>query len=289
MGILLVNKPKDMTSRDVVNIVSKELKTKKVGHTGTLDPLATGVLVLCIGDATKLGEILTSDDKEYIAEVTLGLKSDTLDITGNILKEAPAIYSKSDIKDCLNALKGTYDQEVPIYSAVKIKGKKLYEYAREGIAVDLPKRRVNIKSLELLDLKHTDNKTIFKIKCLVSKGTYIRSLVRDIASKLNTIGVMSELIRTKQGHVKVEDCYNLDDIINNRYQLTNIKDILPHIKQVIIDEKLEKDILNGKIIDNIYDTEKILFLDKNNNALALYQSYEKHKNMLKPWKMFKVK
>lgn len=285
MGILLVNKPKDMTSRDVVNIVSKELKTKKVGHTGTLDPLATGVLVLCIGDATKLGEILTSDDKEYIAEVTLGLKSDTLDITGNILKEAPAIYSKSDIKDCLNALKGTYDQEVPIYSAVKIKGKKLYEYAREGIAVDLPKRRVNIKSLELLDLKHTDNKTIFKIKCLVSKGTYIRSLVNDIAEKLNTIGVMSDLTRTKQGIFKLEETSTLEDIKNNNYHLIPIKTVLQDFYQVVCDKQLESWVLNGRVLDNLYNKSEVLFVSETGELLALYHKY--NDSQIKPWKMLK--
>ncbi|NLL44898.1 MAG: tRNA pseudouridine(55) synthase TruB [Mollicutes bacterium] len=289
-GVLFINKEKGYTSRDVVNIISKHLKVKKVGHTGTLDPMATGVLIVCVGSATKLVDIITNEDKEYIAEITLGIETDTLDITGNIIKEEKVKIPKEKIIEVINSMKGSYNQEVPMYSAIKIDGKRLYEYARNKEKIDLPKRLVNIKEINLIDdIKYINDKTIFKIKCLVSKGTYIRSLVRDIASKLNTIGVMSELIRTKQGHVKVEDCYNLDDIINNRYQLTNIKDILPHIKQVIIDEKLEKDILNGKIIDNIYDTEKILFLDKNNNALALYQSYEKRKNMLKPWKMFKVK
>ena len=262
-GVLFINKEKGYTSRDVVNIISKHLKVKKVGHTGTLDPMATGVLIVCVGSATKLVDIITNEDKEYIAEITLGIETDTLDITGNIIKEEKVKIPKEKIIEVINSMKGSYNQEVPMYSAIKIDGKRLYEYARNKEKIDLPKRLVNIKEINLIDdIKYINDKTIFKIKCLVSKGTYIRSLVRDIASKLNTIGVMSELIRTKQGHVKVEDCYNLDDIINNRYQLTNIKDILPHIKQVIIDEKLEKDILNGKIIDNIYDTEKILFLIK---------------------------
>lgn len=131
--ILIVNKEKDYTSRDVVNIISKKLNTKKVGHTGTLDPMATGVLVICVDEATKLVEILQAHTKEYIAEITLGLDTDTLDITGNILKEENVNFNKEEIIKALNNLKGFYNQQVPIYSAVKIDGKKLYQYARNNI------------------------------------------------------------------------------------------------------------------------------------------------------------
>jgi len=131
-GLLVINKPKDVTSRDVVNEVSKILKTKKIGHTGTLDPIATGVLVLTVGKATKLSEIITSEEKVYQAEVILGVKTDTLDVTGNILDEYNTNYKEEDIIKVLNSFVGTYNQEVPIYSAVKIKGKKLYEYARNN-------------------------------------------------------------------------------------------------------------------------------------------------------------
>ena len=150
-GILIIDKPKDYTSRDVVNIVSKKLNTKKVGHTGTLDPLATGVLVICVGKATKLVDYLTSTYKEYEAELILGIKTDTADITGNILKEEDSIKKKEEILETLNNMIGKYNQTVPIYSAVKINGKKLYEYAREGKEIELPKREVEIKTLELLD------------------------------------------------------------------------------------------------------------------------------------------
>ena len=130
-GVLVVNKEKDYTSRDIVNIISKALKTKKVGHTGTLDPLATGVLVVTVGEATKISELLTSSFKEYIADIELGIETDTLDITGNILKEETVFKTKEEIENILSSMIGSYDQEVPIYSAVKINGKKLYEYARE--------------------------------------------------------------------------------------------------------------------------------------------------------------
>ena len=166
-GILLIDKPKGVTSRDVVNCVVKKLNIKKVGHTGTLDPIATGVLVICVGKATKLVNYLTSTEKEYIATVELGTKTDTLDNTGKIIEEQKATIKKEKILNVLESFKGKYVQEVPIYSAVKVNGKKLYEYARNGEKVELPKREVEVKNIELIgDSSYINNKTIFKFKCL---------------------------------------------------------------------------------------------------------------------------
>lgn len=286
-GILLVNKKENWTSRDVVNKVGKILGTKKVGHTGTLDPLATGVLVLCIGSATKLNEILTSTYKEYEAEITLGLLTDTLDITGNELKEEKVKVNKEQILEALNKMTGKYVQEVPIYSAVKVNGRKLYEYARAGESVELPKREVDIRELELIgNIKYTDNKTIFNIRCLVSKGTYIRALVNDIANSLNTIGVMSKLTRTKQGKFKLENCYKIEDIESGNYKLISVAEALNNFPKVVVDGYLENLIKNGAVIKDEWKQEHILFIDKNNCLLALYKSYDKDKNKLKPWKMF---
>lgn len=286
-GILLVNKKENWTSRDVVNKVGKILGTKKVGHTGTLDPLATGVLVLCIGSATKLNEILTSTYKEYEAEITLGLLTDTLDITGNELKEEKVKVNKEQILETLNKMTGKNVQEVPIYSAVKVNGRKLYEYARAGESVELPKREVDIKELELIgNIKYTDNKTIFNIRCLVSKGTYIRALVNDIANSLNTIGVMSKLTRTKQGKFKLENCYKIEDIESGNYKLISIAEALNNFPKVVVDGYLENLIKNGAVINDEWKQEHILFIDKNNCLLALYKSYDKDKTKLKPWKMF---
>lgn len=286
-GILLVNKKENWTSRDVVNRVGKILGTKKVGHTGTLDPLATGVLVLCIGSATKLNEILTSTYKEYEAEITLGLLTDTLDITGNELKEEKVKVNREQILEALNKMTGKYVQEVPIYSAVKVNGRKLYEYARAGESVELPKREVDIKELELIgNIKYTDNKTIFNIRCLVSKGTYIRALVNDIANSLNTIGVMSKLTRTKQGKFKLENCYKIEDIESGNYKLISIAEALNNFPKVVVDGYLENLIKNGAVINDEWKQEHILFIDKNNCLLALYKSYDKDKTKLKPWKMF---
>lgn len=287
-GILLINKEENCTSRDVVNKVGKILGTKKIGHTGTLDPLATGVLVLCIGSATKLNEILTSTYKEYQAEITLGLLTDTLDITGNVLKEEKVNVNKEQILKALDKMIGKYTQEVPIYSAVKVNGRKLYEYARAGERVELPKREVDIKELELVgDIKYIDNKTIFNIRCLVSKGTYIRALVNDIATSLNTIGVMSKLNRTKQGRFKLEDCYTLDDIENGNYKLISIDEVLSQYPRVMIGGFKKKLVSNGAIIDNEWDENEVLFVDENKTLIALYKKYEKDETKLKPWKMLK--
>lgn len=287
-GILLIDKKENYTSRDVVNKVGKTLGTKKVGHTGTLDPLATGVLVLCIGSATKLNEILTATYKEYEAEVTLGILTDTLDITGNVLKEEKTYITKEQILEALNKMTGQYIQEVPLYSAVKVNGRKLYEYARLGESVELPKREVDIKKLELVgDIKYIDNRTIFNIRCLVSKGTYIRALVNDIATSLNTIGVMSKLKRTKQGKFKLEDCYNIDNIENGNYKLITIDEILSEYPRVMVEGLEEKLVSNGAIIENKWNKNEILFVGKDNTLIALYKTYEKDETKLKPWKMLK--
>lgn len=280
-GLLIVDKEKDMTSRDVVNEISRIFQTKKVGHTGTLDPLATGVLVLAIGKATKLNEIITATEKEYQVEAILGLKTDTLDITGKVLKEENTHFSKEEIIDVLNSFLGSYDQEVPIYSAVKINGRKLYEYARNNEKVDLPKRLVTIKQIHLDDLNYDNNQTTIKFTCLVSKGTYIRSLVNDIASKLGTVGTMKNLRRTKQGNYSIKNAYRLNDIKNNNYQIVSIKDALSDYYTVKVDKQLKFKIINGQKIANTYNQDYVLFID--DDVLALYKNVN---NSLKPYKMF---
>ena len=269
-GIIVINKPKDLTSRDVVNIISENLNIKKVGHNGTLDPLATGVLVICFGKYTKLNDLLTSHEKEYIAEVTLGLETDTLDITGKILNKNTPHITKEEIIKALKNFEKTYNQEIPKYSAVKVSGKKLYEYAREGKEVILPKKEVTIYQNELLSF--TENKFTFKTK--VSKGTYIRSLIRDILASLNETGTMSNLKRTKQGIFKLEDSYTLDDIKQGNFKILKVKDIL-NIPKIIAEGNLKKQIINGAKIKGTYPNE-VLFLDKEGNELAIYEKNDEH-------------
>ena len=181
-GILLVDKPKDCTSRDVVNKICKILGTKKVGHTGTLDPIASGVLVICVGKCLKLVEILTCDEKVYDATVVLGYETDTLDVTGNVVcsSNSDKIINDDDITRVLEKFVGVIEQEVPKYSAVRVNGKRLHEYARDGEDVILPKRKVRINSLSLESSvkKNDDGYLEFCIRCDVSKGTYIRSLIK---------------------------------------------------------------------------------------------------------------
>ena len=263
-GILIVNKSEGFTSRDVVNKLSKIFNTKKIGHTGTLDPIAKGVLVVVIGKYTKLCEDLTQTYKEYIATFKLGILTDTLDITGKILDEKDVTVTEEEIRNVIASYKCVYDQEVPIYSSVKINGRKLYEYARNGENVVLPKRKVDIKNIEVIDI----NKDIVKIKCLVSKGTYIRSLIRDIGSSLNTFATMTDLIRSKQGIFDIRDSYTLEDIENGNYKLIDIEDVMDIC--VIDDNTYLKDVTNGVKLKLDVKNEYILFKHEGNN-IALYK------------------
>ncbi len=263
-GILIVNKSEGFTSRDVVNKLSKIFNTKKIGHTGTLDPIAKGVLVVVIGKYTKLCEDLTQTYKEYIATFKLGILTDTLDITGKILDEKDVTVTEEEIRNVIASYKCVYDQEVPIYSSVKINGRKLYEYARNGENVVLPKRKVDIKNIEVIDI----NKDIVKIKCLVSKGTYIRSLIRDIGESLKTHATMTDLIRIKQGIFDISNSYTLEDIENGNYKLINIEDVMDIC--VIDNDAYLKDVTNGVKLKLDVKNEYILFKHEGNN-IALYK------------------
>lgn len=286
-GIIVIDKPKDYTSRDIVNIVSKKLNTKKVGHTGTLDPLATGVLVLPIGRALKVSELLTSNTKEYIAEVILGYETDMLDITGTEIKRNIPNVTKEELLKVLKSYIGKYNQEVPLYSAVKVGGRKLYEYARSGTPVTPPSKEVEVYSLELIsDLKHIKGAVEFTIRCEVSKGTYIRSLIRDIAYSLNTYGTMKNLIRTRQGIFTLKDAYTLKDIEENNYKLLSIKECLPNIKTTVIEEPLLTKVKNGMVLDKFFKENMSLLLDKEGKEIAIYIA--SGDNKVRPYKMIEV-
>ncbi len=280
-GIVIIDKESGYTSRDVVNIVGKTFKTKKVGHTGTLDPLATGVLVICVNKATKLVELLTSLDKEYIADFTMGIDTDTLDSEGNILSEEDNHYTKEEIEFALKEMVKTYKQEVPKYSAVKVNGRKLYEYARNNEEVVLPKHEVTIYSLELLDINYQNNKTNIKVKAHVSKGTYIRSLGKDIASILNTTAIMTSLRRTKQGDFNIEEAIKIDDLKED--SLITLDKVLANYERRAVDSNTYKYVINGRPIENKEQKEYLLYT-KEGTVLALYK--DDTKGYLKPFKMF---
>ncbi len=274
-GVIVIDKEEGYTSRDVVNIISKNIGTKKVGHTGTLDPLATGVLVVAFGQATKIIEYLMSDDKEYIATVKVGIKTDSLDIEGTILEEKEQVIDKTKLKQVIESHQKTYLQEVPKYSAVSVNGKRLYHYARNNEEVELPKKEVTIKEIELLEI----TKDTFTFKCSVSKGTYIRSLIRDILEELDLIGTMSALRRTRQGVFTLETATKVKD---NNYHIISIEDALSFPK-LIVNEEIKKKVMNGVAIENIDYDDYVQILDEQHNLLAIYQRQD---NLLKAKKVF---
>ena len=278
--IINVCKEKNMTSRDVVNIISKHLHTKKVGHTGTLDPLATGVLLVCTDRDTKLVDILTSKTKEYVATMQLGIQTDTGDITGNIIKKASFRVNKEQIIQTLNSFLGQSTQTVPIYSAVKINGKKLYEYARNGKEVTLPTREITISNIELIDFH--DN--LIKFKVTVSKGTYIRRLIEDIGNTLKTVATMEDLVRTKQGSYKIEDSYTLDDIKNDNYKPIPLRTVLQDYPSYELNANEYFKVKNGSKMSLNLD-DKIVTLLYNNKPIALYK---KENNLYRVYKMLEI-
>lgn len=251
-GILIVNKPKNCTSNDIVNKVKKILNTK-VGHTGTLDPNATGVLPLLLGKGTKFSKYLINHDKKYVATLQLGIKTSTADIEGDTIEEKPvnkSIFYEDLLNHTLNSFVGKQIQTPPIYSAIKVKGKKLYEYARSNMEVEIPKREIEIYSIQLVDFSSENNQIKFEVEC--SKGTYIRSLCEDIAKKLETVGYMKELQRAKAGEFEIGQAVTVDDIeknINNEEwinrNIIKLEDLLADNDKIIIHESDLEKFYNG--------------------------------------------
>ena len=243
-GILIVDKPQGFTSHDVVAKIRKIIGTKKVGHTGTLDPMATGVLVVCIGAATKLVEHFTAKDKVYEAKIKLGIKTNTGDITGNITETLPIDNVKQmndeQIKDVINSFIGKQKQIPPMYSSIKVNGMKLYEYARKGIEVKVEARDIEI--FDISDIKIKEDEITYTVHC--SKGTYIRSLCEDIAKKLGTCGAMSYLRRIKTGKFSIEDSITIEEIQEEKiYPMEKLFD-----NKIQIEKDLNK-LLNGMEIE----------------------------------------
>lgn len=244
-AVILINKDKGKTSRDVVNSLTKVFNTKRIGHTGTLDPIAQGVLVICINKYTKLVNSLMSLDKQYIGTITLGVKTDTFDITGKVLEQKDVSVSKENIEKVFSSLIGKYEQVVPIYSAKKVNGKKLYEYARKGQNIEVPKREIEIYEIELLNVDKQNKKIEYKVHC--SKGTYIRSLCEDIAKKLGTIGYMASLERLKVGKFMLEDSISIDNLENDNIEthIIPIEEIFKNSDKIELNHRKLELFLNG--------------------------------------------
>lgn len=261
-GILLIHKEAGMTSHDVVFKCRKLLQTKKVGHCGTLDPDATGVLVLCVGKATKAIQFLTCDQKEYIATLSLGKFTDTYDASGTILEEKE-FDGVTNVEEVLNSFLGKQKQMPPIYSAIKVNGKKLYEYARNNEEVKIEPRDVEILEIELLSQK--DNEITFRVLC--SKGTYIRSLCVDIAKKFSYPGHMSKLIRSQSGKFYLDNCVTLQDIENNHFKMLSLEEAFDGYEKYVIED--ENIVYHGKLIKSDID-HSVVVVNKDNKILAVY-------------------
>ena len=285
-GIIVVNKPKGITSFDVIRKLKKIFKTKKIGHTGTLDPLATGVMLVCVGKATKLASDLEAKDKIYIADFDIGYATDTYDIEGKKIAENTIEISKKNLEQSIKKFIGNIKQVPPMYSAIKIDGNKLYHLARKGIEVERPERNVTIEYINLLDFK--DNKV--KIETKVSKGCYIRSLIYDIGQDLGSYATMTALQRKQVGDYSLENSYSLEQIekmvLNNDFKfLKTIEEIFSYDKYSLQTEKELTLYKNGntvKIKENLENKRYRIYFQnefvglaniENNNLLKGYKYY----------------
>lgn len=257
-GILVIDKPNGMTSHDVVAKARKILGTRKIGHTGTLDPLATGVLVLCIDKATKLVPLLTCEEKFYEVEMKFGIKTDTGDITGNVIETASAEINIDSLYSTIQNMVGKQTQLPPMFSAVKINGKKLYEYAREGIEVEREAREIEI--FDISNVSYENEILKYTIHC--SKGTYVRTVCEDIAQRLGTVGTMTNLRRIKSGSFSIEDSLKLEEISKDK--IVTIDKLFD--KEIILNDKELFKLINGmELIYSIDDGMYKIYTIENEN------------------------
>ncbi|WP_050614820.1 tRNA pseudouridine(55) synthase TruB [Bacillus testis] len=301
-GILPLFKPAGMTSHDCVFKLRKILHTKKVGHTGTLDPDVTGVLPICIGRATKVAEYVTDAGKTYEGEVTIGFSTTTEDAGGDVLETVPGIktISRQQILSVLQQFTGEIQQTPPMYSAVKVNGKKLYEYARAGLEVERPTRTVTIQELILLDEREEfSGETIsFRFSAACSKGTYIRTLAVDIGEALGYPAHMSYLTRTQSAGFHAEDCYTLEQVAelaaNGEAEgiLKPLEEGLKHLPEHRVDERQAAKVMNGAVLEKPESVitqpgEPFVILYKE-AALAVYKVHESKENCIKPVKVLRT-
>lgn len=265
-GIILINKEKGISSFGVVSKIRKILNIKKVGHCGTLDPEAMGVLPIMIGQATKVSKYLVEHDKEYVAVLKLGVKTDSADGEGNIIEKTEFKLDKNEEEEYTAKIKefiGKSNQVPPMYSAIKINGKKLYEYAREGKEIERKAREIEIYNIEEIKFNYKENEIKFKVQC--SKGTYIRTLCEDIAEKIGTIGYMKELIRTKLDEFSIDQSVLITELENSKeiskYIIT-IEKLFEKCSKIILNDRKKELFLNG--VNLTYDMEDGLYRIYNN-------------------------
>lgn len=248
-GIIVIDKPQGKTSHNMVSFMRRITKIRKIGHTGTLDPMATGVLPLCIGSATKAADMLTLSDKAYRAEFVLGKTTDTLDAEGNVLSECEVNVTEDEIREAILSFTGEIEQVPPMYSAIKQDGKKLYELARKGIEVERKIRRVTIHSIDIIEIDMQENRAVIEVNC--SKGTYIRTLCDDIGKKLGCGAYMTALRRIKTGCFEIKDAYTVEEIEKLaqggmlEQKLKSVDSLFAEYDSIHLNEKQTKSIKNG--------------------------------------------
>lgn len=282
-GILIINKPKNYTSHDVVNIARKALGTKRIGHIGTLDPNATGVLVLCVDKATKLVKYYENHSKKYIATIKLGLKTDTDDITGKVTGEGKTEgITDAQIEEALDTFLGKQKQVPPNYSAVKIKGKKLYELARrEFIIPDVDPREVEVYSFADFRVIERNEYITFQVTIHVSKGTYIRAIARDLGEKLGCFGTLQDLNRIEIDKFKLADAISLEDLIAGKYEIKEPFQFL-NLPSITVEGNYRALIANGRLLDpDLFETKQdTVIYSKDHEVLAIYY-YDETKNLMR--------
>ncbi|MGI6392570.1 MAG: tRNA pseudouridine(55) synthase TruB [Candidatus Izemoplasmatales bacterium] len=284
-GLLLIDKPSGLTSHDIVFKARKALNNKKIGHTGTLDPLASGLLVLCVGKATKLIKYLTALTKTYQAQAVLGIGTDTDDIMGNTVATADPLWiSDSEITNKLAGFVGKSQQLPPSYSAIKVKGKKLYEYARQNLPLpELSPREIEIYAIEGVTTQRDEQKRLIFVNfsCKVSKGTYIRALARDLGKILETCGTLVALRRTKVGGLDVADAISLIDLEQGSFAFQDPLKTL-EMPSIILGHEHIKAVLNGTPLPKTlfsFPTETIIF-DEQKQPIAIYR-YDEEKDKMR--------
>ena len=275
-GILLVNKPSGYTSHDVINVLRGMLKTRKLGHTGTLDPDATGILVVGVNKGTKIMKYLNNDEKIYKARVLIGQSTDTLDKSGEIINEKN-VKELLNVDSIVESFKGNYTQTPPMYSAVKYKGKRLYEYARKGIIInDIPSRIIKIFDIKKVsDVIYENNLAYFDYIVHSSKGLYVRTLSYDIGKKLDYPAHNFELHRLQAGKFKVEDSFTLKEIEEGNYRIISLSNALSHLNKLVVPEELKHHVKNGMAISLKYFNNYSLtrLVDEDDNLLAIYEKH----------------
>ncbi len=253
-GIICINKPQDFTSFDVIAITRRAASTRKIGHGGTLDPMATGVLPIFIGRAAKTSDLIPALDKRYVAGFKLGVTSETEDIWGEILSECDKAVSRDGLLSAVSTMQGNIMQTPPMYSAVKIGGKKLYELARQGIEIERPARPITVHSIELLSYDENERTGILDIHC--SKGTYIRTIISDIGAKLGTGAVMTSLQRTLSGGFTLSDCIELEALRNMTADdiekiIIPVEKLFSCYDKIVLSDKQRKMFMNGVVLDTM--------------------------------------